>query len=1320
MKDKHVSELLYSHLPNEVIISADRGGTFTDLLIRDHLGIFRIHKVPSRIMDQPQRLQQQLQCMLSDIDKSLQKQVQRSSQSSSKSIPPILHLKLGTTLVTNALLEQKGVPCALLITEGFEDLFLILNQKRQGLFALNPTSPKQIPCQILGVKERMNASGNILRPIVDSEIKLQLIQIKQAGIESLAIVLMHAWKNPTHEQQIAYLARQVGFRSIFLSSVLHQQIAMIPRGQSCLIEAYLQPILQTYLQKVVHLNLSTHNPIHTVDENLTRSLNDVSSLNDILLYPTHVSQSLKLSFMQSNGYLSEPSTVRASDSILSGPAGGVVAAHKLAQSLHHSQVLTLDMGGTSTDVSRIDHQIPHVTHAQLNGLHFHADFIDIQTVAAGGGSIITYAQGRLQVGPHSAGSDPGPACYGWGGPLTVTDANLILGRFVTSDFPKIFGADHQQSIDSTYSFTLFKELQQKINSDSNHNLSVLEVALGAIEIAEEKMARALKSVSIHKGYDLREHMLYPYGAAAPLHVCALLKKLHIKGAVIHPLASVFSSYGIYQSNLAHTRSITYLAPFDKINYLQAIQSIPSYIMNQMQLPSDTWHSQDILIAFDLRKSGRDTSLTINDNTLASPIGYELIRARYRDAIEKEAPLFEEDDDLEIVHIHIRIQHSSLVKEVKFSQVRLNTLDQQDQQDQKKPASDRSTPLKSEIPQQQVYFDKKYWHCPIMSINQLTVNQKTMGPVLIKGAYFTCFIEPHYTVYKDLNHHLIIHAHTPIEIVRHTLRTDPIQLEIFHHRFESLADQMGEVLKKQALSVSIKERSDFSCALFDAQGEIIASAPHVPVHLASMGDTVKDLIQKKQNEWQHADVYITNSPACGGSHLPDITAITPIMIDNKVVVILANRAHHADVGGITPGSMPAFSKSLLEEGVCFAHHLIFRDHKIDEAHIQSIFQQGPYPCRNIEQRIGDLKAQISANHKGLMEWLTMLGHYDLPYILYYMQALKDQSEIALKKSLLRFLGSRTQYQQTWTDRLDDGSELSVYISLKTQKAQTQKAQTQKAQTQKAQTQKVEWSNLTLDIHFYAQQEHSGNLNCPPSVCRAAVFYVLRLLIQEDIPLNAGCLRVVRIHLPQSTMLDPSPTAAVVGGNVETSQRLVDLLLAAFGLSAASQGTMNNLTFADLNDHRLSYYETIAGGQGANQLGNGCSGIQVHMTNTPITDPEIIELRFPYVLLDQFAYRKGSGGRGRFTGGDGVIRQFTFLAPTAVSILSERRQVPAFGLLGGQPGEVGVNLWYRNHGHCENLGGKAYVEVEAGDRICLQTPGGGGYGIAVDDDCIENDS
>ena len=1205
-----------------IFISADRGGTFTDLFIPNPDGSLALRKVPSSFIDSTNNLESVIRGLIEEINPS------RKNDS--------ICLKLGTTVVTNALLEEKGTKPLLLISKGFKDLFKIKDQRRANLFGLNSPPFRQIDHEAVSINERINSAGEILEELDYFDTEKKLLAAKRAGYSSLAIAFLNSWANNAHEEKTKELALKIGFTTVISSNEHGKLIKLIPRGQSALLEAYLFPILEKYKNSTLKLS------------NKSESF-----------------------FMQSNGGLIETSKVRATNSILSGPAGGLIAAENISATLNHEQILTVDMGGTSTDVARIGEELPRKDIVNIDGLEFHSDMLDIETVAAGGGSILSFKHGRMQVGPESAGSNPGPACYGWGGPLTVTDANLLLGRILVSDFPKVFGKSRKEEINLGPVKQLFEKLSTHIFNSTGNKFTHEQLALGAIEIAEEKMARALKSVSIDRGFDLREHRLYSFGGASPLHICSLIRRLELKSGLVHPFSSGLSAYGIYLSDKKENISFSFLKELTPENYKAAIKASNERLFKEKPhlLKTEKQNKSKAALSVDLRKAGRDFYLSISAGNLSKPISFEALLQKYKKEIERQFGQFKDDGKIEIVNIKIHL--TEVLKTQKIE----------------KESSSEKKPQKKSSRFSETFFDNQSWKCEILDLNELTGSERITGPVLIKGNYFTSFIEPGFFAELNQYGHLEIFP-ARMACLRKKAKKDPIFLEIFHHLFESVAEQMGEVLRKNAQSLSIKERNDFSCAIFDSQGAIVANAPHVPVHLASMGDTVKDLIAKKSQQLQSGDVFIANSPEAGGSHLPDITAISPVFFDGKVIAFVANRAHHADVGGIIPGSMPAISNSLDEEGVIFEHENIFRQGELLKPKIEEIFSRGPYPCKGINERFEDLRAQTIANQKGIQAFIKIIDNYGIAFVDFYMAALQDNAELALKESLLGFLKGKKEYQGAYETLMDSGARLGVKIKIEAGESPPE--------------------SVKMKISFEAAKQQKDNLNCPKSVCRASVFYVLRLITNADIPLNEGCLKPVEIDIPKASMLDPRNDAAIVGGNVETSQCLVDILLAALGMSAASQGTMNNFTFADKHGKGAKYYETIGGGSGATKNENGSSGTQIHMTNTPITDPEIIEARFPDVLLRKFGYRLGSGGKGKNIGGNGLTREFEFLNTKIISILSERRKKGSFGLAGGDCGAAGRNILIRPGNKPELLEGKTQMQVNSGDRILIETPGGGGYG------------
>ncbi len=1202
--------------------AVDRGGTFTDVFAIDPQGRVYLEKLLS-----------QSEAYSDPVVEGIRRILEGAPGRRSLNSKYISSVRVGTTLATNALLERKGTPVALFITRGFQDLLEIGNQARPEIFSLAIRKPEILYQRVIPVRERINARGEVEIPLDEEATRQALEKVLVEGFTSLAIVLLHAWKNPHHEQLLARWAREIGFPNL---SVSHQVMPMIHvggRGQTTLVDAYLAPVLHRYVSQLQRLLPGIH-----------------------------------IEFMRSSGGLIPADNLRAKDTILSGPAGGVLGYATLAQRKGIEEAVGFDMGGTSTDVSRFGGELARVFETTVGGVQYLTDQLDVETVAAGGGSILKFKDQRFQVGPESAGADPGPACYGRGGPLTLTDANLVLGRLAPELLPSTFGPDYRQSLNVDLARRAFEKLTAQINATLGGKLTVYEVAEGFLEVANQVMCRAIRRVSVARGYDLRQHTLVCFGGAAPQHACAIARLLDMQQVVIHPYAGVLSAYGIAMAERSERLSRPVMRPFDPAVY----KEIPKILLSlRRQLRGCFQHLAGRRLRYsiylDLRPQGSDTFLTIPVGTPARLLAYEEILARFKQRYHRHFGFIPRKATLELVNIRLEglLPGRLTVKE-------------------KSPWSTKRMPGEETVTYRKVFFSGKTYQAPVFFPDNLSPGRTITGPALIPQPHSMVVVEPDYRARVDSEGALRLESRYRRKLSI-TPRRDPVLLEVFNHLFMSIAEQMGYTLVHTAHSVNMKERLDFSCAIFDREGNLIANAPHIPVHLGAMGASVKYLLAQNRATMQPGEVYMTNNPHHGGSHLPDITVVSPIFNGSKEpLFFVANRGHHTDIGGITPGSMPPFATRLEEEGVIIDNFLLVSKGRLREKALHRLLTGGPYPARNLPERLSDLQAQVAANRKGERELKRLVRRYSEAVVLAYMQHICDNAEAAMERALKDFLQGKEHFDSSFTDHLDDGSKICVRVCIDDNKT----------------------PRITFDFSG-TSGELKGNLNAPPAVTRAAVLYVLRTLIDEDIPLNDGCLRPVTIRIPPGSLLCPSPQAAVVGGNVETSQRVVDVLLGALGLAGASQGTMNNVLFGRPDGKGAQYYETIAGGSGAVRGCAGASAVQVHMTNTRITDPEVLEYRFPEIRLERFVIRRGTGGAGKWPGGDGVERIILFLQPTEVTILSERRRFAPYGMAGGQPGAKGENRLIQKDGRILNLGDKVTRVLQAGERLVIRTPGGGGF-------------
>ena len=1185
----------------------DRGGTFTDIVAISPNGTLLTEKLLS------QNPAQYADAALAGIE--------RMRDACQDETGDLSSIRMGTTIGTNALLERRGARTALVITKGFGDLLRIGSQQRPDIFALDIELPEMLYSSVIEAAERIASDGSIIEPLDSRKLAEDLKSARASGVQSVAIAFANAYREPAHEQSAASIARQAGFNHVSVSSEITPEIKLVDRGDTAVVDAYLTPVLETYMT------------------GLKNGLAAEGGRD-------------RLWFMQSHGGLVEADGFRGCDCVLSGPAGGVVGMATTAMEAGFDEVVGFDMGGTSTDVSVFAGQYERTSVARIAGSRIARPMLQINTVAAGGGSLLNYRSGRLQVGPESAGADPGPVCYRSNGPLTLTDANVYLGRIQPEYFPSVFGPDADQPIDADAVATEFASLSQSIATEGGPKLTEVELAEGFLRIAIANMAAAIEQISVQRGHDVTRFALACFGGAGGQHACGVADALGIETILIHPLSGVLSAYGI---GVAERRSILGAGIHAKLNEtsLGRAKNEIARLSSKLQAEFNT-RSRFECRAF-MRSGGSDTLLAI-------PIGKA-------SSCEKLIEGF-------TLHHRRRFGFDASSDVLILQSIEVEAI--------------ASTPLptRSEIsngnardaPQREreIRFAGSWIATPVHRRNDLKSGASIAGPAMIAEDNATIILEPDWTATVDIGGMLIMRRVRPRsgrELV--DTRADPIMLEIFNNQFMHIAEQMGVVLEQTAHSVNIKERLDYSCALFDQGGELIANAPHVPVHLGSMGDSVREVIQSAR-DFRPGDAYMLNAPYSGGTHLPDITVVTPVFkgTTGGPDFFVASRAHHADIGGVTPGSMPAFSRRITEEGIVIEPMRILRDGNLLEAEIHALLRSGEYPARNPAQNLADLKAQLAANAKGASGIGSLLKRYGDRVVRAYMRHVRDNAESCAREALRSINDGR------FSARMDSGEQIKVQVSIDRELGEA----------------RIDFSG-TSGIS-------DSNLNAPSSVVRAVVLYVLRTLIKRNIPLNAGCLVPIELIIPERSLLDPVPPAAIAGGNVETSQCIADVLLGAFGAAAASQGTMNNFTFGD-DQHQ--YYETICGGCGAGPGFDGASGVHSHMTNSRLTDVEVLEQRFP-VRVTRFAIRSGSGGSGKWRGGDGVVREIEFLAPMRASLLANRRSVAPFGLAGGADAKPGCDYIIRNDGTHEAVAPTAELSLERGDRIVIQTPGGGGYGTA----------
>ena len=1206
---------------NKWSFAVDRGGTFTDVIGVDPDGRFHTRKLLSSSPEYD--------------DASIEGIRRILSNNGPLPADRIAAIRFGTTVATNALLERKGRKAALFITAGFRDLLEIGHQARPDLFALSVRKNPPLYDDVYEVIERIDADGHPLTPLDEHQLKAMARAARARGYASAAVVLMHSWKNSAHEKRCGEILRQAGLTDIYLSHETMNLIKIVSRGQTSLVDAYLGPVLGDYLAGI---------------------RNETAGIT--------------IQFMDSAGSLAPPEAFTGKDALLSGPAGGARAVSQLASQLGLDGAIGFDMGGTSTDVTRFDGGFEKRYDHEMAGVSLQKEMIAIHTVAAGGGSILTYDSGRLQVGPASAGAFPGPACYGFGGPLTVTDANLMSGRICADYFPETFGEDRNSPLNPRLVEEKFRRLAEEIDTNAT---DLRQLAAGFLRIADEKMALAIREISVSKGYDLRHYALVCFGGAGGQHVCPVARLLGMNEAVVHPLGGLMSAYGIGLSMPSARSAKTLLMPFTPDN----LPRLRKQFDQQRAALAARSHFGDSAVAIesvDLRPIGADQPLTI-------PFGsYEETLARFQDKYQQLFGFYPEESPLEVVNLRLTLQAETPFFPPYDDVEGGPAIDPQPER-MHTFVSGNGTPCTG----------------PLYRREQLPTGMTISGPAMIIDPFITVIIDPDFKARIEAGGIIRLHrleqaspAKEPQAAADH--EPDPVQLEIFNNLFSSVATEMGHLLSHTAHSVNIKERLDFSCALFDTRGDLVANAPHIPVHLGAMSETIKALIEERGERLEEGQVYMANNPYRGGSHLPDITVMSPHFHNGELCFFTAARGHHADIGGKTAGSMPPEASHIDDEGILIDTLLIAEQGRFLDEVVCRTLSRTDYPARNLPERLADLKAQAAACSRGAVELNRILDSYGWPMVSRYMTYIQDNSEQAVRRALAGFLEGRQQVTRQFEDFLDDGTRIAVTLTIR------------------ADDHRARSASVTIDFTGTGPAHFTDNLNAPAAVACSAVLYVMRCLTGLDIPLNSGCLKPVTIISASGTLITPEYPAPVASGNVETSQRIVDTLLGAFGIAAASQGTMNNLLFQSQGG--APYYETIAGGAGATAESDGASAVQVHMTNTRMTDPEILESRYHHVRLERFELRRNSGGRGIKQGGNGVIRQLRFLKPTSVSLLSERRRCAPYGMAGGEAGKKGRNSLVRQDGTRVELPSRIQLQMEAGDLLSIETPGGGGFGEASD--------
>lgn len=1198
----------------------DRGGTFTDVVARSPSGAISTLKL--------------LSSNPGHYSDAAVEGIRRLAHASGGDLPASLvtEVRMGTTVATNALLERKGEPTLLAITSGFGDALRIGWQSRPDLFARRVVQVPPLHDSVMEIEERMGVDGTVVIRLNEASARDGLVAARAEGLKSIAIVLMHGWRYPGHEVRLAEIASEVGFQQVSVSHEVGSLIKLIGRGDTTVADAYLSPVVRAYVDHLA----------------------------------SDLGQATPLLFMQSNGGLVSAAAFRGKNAILSGPAGGVIGMVATARSAGFDHVIGFDMGGTSTDVSHFSGDLERTSDCVISGVRLRAPMLAIETVAAGGGSICRFDGARLRVGPESAGAAPGPAAYRLGGPLTVTDCNVLLGKLQPDHFPGVFGPEGDQPLDRQAVAARFDDLVAEVSAVTGRKEDAMALAEGFIAIAVQHMAGAIKTISIQRGHDVTRHVLNAFGGAGGQHACLVADALGMSTVMLHPLAGVLSAYGMGLADVRAIRQLTVGIALDISNdealglQLAALETKARRDLEQQGFGQssgvDNIHT---LTRAGIRYSGSDTTLMV-------PFGCSTgMRQVFELQHIRRFGFAEQGHDLIIDTLEVEA---------------VGRPEDDAASPGPSPAAEAVKPLHAD--HRRVRLDGRDYNVPVYRRETLKPGTCIEGPALIFEGNAATVVEPGWHARIDPELTLILTRMLP-PVRRRPPGTDadPVLLEVFNARFMAAADQMGEALRATAYSVNIKERLDFSCAIFDATGALIANAPHIPVHLGSMGESIAAVIRSRGNErdgrgLRRGDVYMLNAPYNGGTHLPDITVILPVFLDADTApaFFVAARGHHADVGGITPGSMPATSRVVEEEGVLIDDFLLVEGGRLLEADTRKLLSSGPYPARNIDMNIADLKAQIAACTRGSDELLAMVAEFGRPVVQAYMGYIQSNAEEAVRRIIAGLKPGAFAYE------MDCGAVIRVRIDV----------------DRVARSAVVDFSGTSAQL--------SSNFNAPLSITRAATLYVFRTLVDDTIPLNEGCLKPITLIVPEGSCLNPLYPAAVVAGNVETSQAVVDTLYGALGVLAASQGTMNNFTFGDA---RRQYYETIAGGSGAGPGFDGGSAVQTHMTNSRLTDPEILETRFP-VRLEAFSIRHGSGGSGEWRGGDGATRRMRFLEPMTASILSNRRRIPPFGASGGEHGAAGRNSIERADGRIEPLGSTAEVELKPGDVFVIQTPGGGGYG------------
>ena len=1188
----------------------DRGGTFTDIVARDPSGSLSTHKLLS---ENPGRYRD---AAIAGI-----KTILGVPLDAAVPADKIDAVKMGTTVATNALLERKGERTLLVVNPGFADALRIGNQARPRLFDLQIVLPSMLYEEVVEIPGRVGVDGTEIQALDEDAARDAFAAAKAKGIDACAIVLMYSWKYPEHERRLAALAREAGFGQVSASHAVSPLLRIVPRGDTTVVDAYLSPILRRYVDQVA------------------------SELGGTRLY-----------FMQSSGGLAEAGGFQGKDAILSGPAGGIVGAARTAGMAGLDRIIGFDMGGTSTDVALYAGAFERAFETAIAGVRMRAPMMAINTVAAGGGSILHFDGARMRVGPDSAGADPGPACYRRGGPLTVTDANVCVGKIQPAHFPAIFGPNGDEPLDATIVAEKFATLAAAVTEATGEVRSARQIAEGFLQIAVANMANAIKQVSVQKGHDVSRFALQCFGGAGGQHACLVADALGMETVFIHPFAGVLSAYGMGLADQTAMREQAVETPLTA-GVLPSLHALAdrlgseavAALVNQGADPAQITTSRHLHLRYIGTEAALIVTLTELDTIVASFTDSH--RSRFGFATP-ERGLTVETVAVEAVAPGEPVQEANV------------------------PA--RSGTTLSPVDHVAIFTGNAERHAPVYERTELQAGDRIAGPALIREANATTLVEPGWAAEVTALDHMLLCRTEPLptRVPPGSDRPDPVLLELFNNLFMNVAEQTGAVLQNTSMSVNIKERLDFSCAIFDSEGRLVANAPHVPVHLGAMGESVRTVLNNRRTTLKPGDVVALNNPFNGGTHLPDVTVITPVFdaSGRDIIFFVGSRGHHADIGGITPGSTPPLSRTLEEEGVVIDDFLLVDGGSFREKEFRALLAGARYPARSPDVNVADIKAQIAANEKGVQELHRVVAQFGWETVSAYMRHVMDNAEESVRRVIDRLGSGHFHYT------MDNGKPLCVSVS-------------------------VDHATRSATVDFTGTgPQDTGNFNSPPAVTRAAVLYVFRCLVGDDIPLNDGCLKPLKLIIPPGTFLSPMPGAAVVAGNTEVSQATCNALFGALGSLACSQATMNNFLFGDAT---RQYYETICGGTGAGPGFDGVSAIQTHMTNTRMTDPEVLELRYP-VRLEKFAIRRGSGGAGRWHGGDGSIRRIRFLEPMTGVIVSSRRNVAPFGLEGGADGAAGRQWVERANGSRQVLTGTDSTELTPGDVFVIETPGGGGYG------------